>query len=287
MDGCDEVSKTGTSIQAGRVVTARIAQKVATSRQVLKMSDELRSMPQIDQVLIVWERDDEPGDTAPGQPNLVELVIYAPHKRTPGLLMELRPLVDPSLVASMDEPAVLYLWIDRFRAGQDIVQPPIVLMNGLGGVHFDVDEYVEPQGIGGVVQQNVRTILCVSPPEIEPDVFFGTATRRYVTGTKKSVTPASTTSLPTGSEGKPPNVPSSLQRTCNGKTPRSQRHRGLAGAGGHRDHACSRVRLVAQQHDDGSDLSPRAFRSRGPCRGRFVGRPTTQQPSGQSELDAS
>ena len=210
MDGCEEVSKSGTSTQAGRVVTARIAQKVATSRQVLKMSDELRSMPQIDQVLIVWERDDEPGDTAPGQPNLVELVIYAPHKRTPGLLMELRPHVDPLLVASMDEPAVLYLWIDRFRDGQDIVQPPIVLMNGLGGVHFDVDEYVEPQGIGGVVQQNVRTILCVSPPEIEPDVYFGTATRRYVTGTKKSVTPASTTSLPTGSEGKPPNVPSSL-----------------------------------------------------------------------------
>lgn len=181
MDGSDAASKTGTATQAGRVVTSRIAHKVATSRQVLKMSDALRSMPGMDQVLLVWERDAKPGDTAPGQPNLVELVIYAPHKQIPAQLMEFRPQVDPSLIVPLNEPTTLYLWLDRFRNGQDIVQPPIVLMNDLDGVHFDVDEYPDPQGIGGVVQQNVRTVFCVSPPDTKPDVFFGSATRRYVT----------------------------------------------------------------------------------------------------------
>jgi hypothetical protein len=180
MDGSEAASETGATTQAGRVVIARIAQKVATSRQVLKPSDTLRAMPGMDRVLIVWERDGEAGDAAPGQPNLVELVIYTPHKRLPAQIVELRPQVDPTLVAPVDDPALFYFWIDRFRDGQDIVQPPIVLMNELGGVHFDVDEYVEPQGIGGMVQQNIRISLCVSPPEGEPAVFFGSATRRYV-----------------------------------------------------------------------------------------------------------
>lgn len=182
MDGCDQASKTGNATQACRVVTARIAQKVATSRQVLKMSDALMRMPRMDQVLIVWERDGEPGDTAPGQPNLVELVIYAPHKNSPRQLMELRPSVDPTLIASPDDAATLHAWIERFREGQDVVQPPTVVLTDLGGIHFEVDEFPEPQGIGGVIQQNVRIILCVSPAEQEAAVFFGSATRRYVTG---------------------------------------------------------------------------------------------------------
>jgi hypothetical protein len=181
MDGCEAASKTSAASQAGRVITARIARSVATSQQVIKMSDALRSMPGMDQVLIVWERDGEPGDVTPGQPNLAELVIYAPHKRTAVQLMELRPQVDPAIVAPLDDPALFYFWVDRFRDGQDVVQPPIVLMNELGGVRFDVEEYSEPQGIGGAVQQNVRTILCVSPADSEPRVFFGPATRRYVT----------------------------------------------------------------------------------------------------------
>lgn len=180
MDGCEEASRTGTATQTGRVVTSRIAHKVATSRQVLKMSDAVRNQPGMDQVLLVWERDGEPGDTAPGQPNLVELVIYAPHKKIPMQLLELRPQVDPALVVPLDEPTQLNFWIERFRSGQDIATPTVVLLNDLGGVHFDVEEFSEPQGVGGVVQQNVRTVLCVSPPDTEPEVFFGSATRRYV-----------------------------------------------------------------------------------------------------------
>jgi hypothetical protein len=182
MDGCEEASKTGNATQACRVVTARIAQKVATSRQVLNTSDALMRTLKMDDVLIVWERDGEPGDTAPGQPNLVELLIYAPHKNLPGQLMELRPSVDPTLIAAPDDAATLYAWIERFREGQDVVQPPIVVLTDLGGIHFEMDEFPEPQGIGGVTQQNVRIILCVSPAEQEPAVFFGSATRRYVTG---------------------------------------------------------------------------------------------------------
>lgn len=182
MDGCDSVSKTGNTTQAGRVVTARIAHEVATSRQVLKMSDTLRGMPQMDQVLLVWDHDGQPGDTAPGQANWVELVIYASNKKLPTQLLELRPQVDPSLIVPLNDPTLLYAWIDQFRNGQNIVQPPVILFNDLGGIHFDVDETTDPQGIGGLVQQNVRIVLCVSPTGQDPAVFFGSATRRYVTG---------------------------------------------------------------------------------------------------------
>ena len=92
------------------------------------------------------------------------------------------PKLDPSLVVALDQPALLYTFIDRFRNGQDIVQPPGELLNDLGSIHFDVAEYTEPQGIGGVVQQNVRISLCVSPINQPETVFFGSATRRYVSG---------------------------------------------------------------------------------------------------------
>ena len=182
MDGCDAASKTGNETQANRVVTTRIEHTVATSRQVLKLSEAALRMPGMDQVLMVWERDGEVGDTAPGNANWVEVVIYAPSKKKPTQFLELRPQVDPSLVVPFDNPTLLYAWIEQFLTGQGVVQPPVVLFNDLGGIHFDIDETVEPQGIGGLVQQNVRIVLCVSPPNQDPAVFFGSATRRYVTG---------------------------------------------------------------------------------------------------------
>jgi hypothetical protein len=180
MDGCDDASQSGIAAQASRVVTARVANSVAKARQVLKLPDALRAMPEMDRVLVVWERDGEPLDSAPGQPNFVELVIFAPHKSNSAQLLELRPQVDPTMVAPVDQPAVFFGWINRFREAQDVQQPPVILLNDLGGIHFDIDEYPEPAGIGGVVQQNVRIALCVSIADCEPTAFFASAIRRYV-----------------------------------------------------------------------------------------------------------
>lgn len=206
-----EVStQSGNSTQAGRVVLAHIAQSVSKSRHVLNVthvwgSSTTSTMPvatgsvlplmpgttltgtttmmlSTDQILLVWERDGEAGDPTPGQPNFVELVIFAPHKEHPQQLMELRPAVDAALVVPLDQPDVLWQWITRFRRGEDVRQPPTVLLGDLGGIHFEVDEFREPQGASGIVQQNVRTGLCVSPPNQPVAVFFGSATRRYLDG---------------------------------------------------------------------------------------------------------
>ena len=180
MDGSDEATRIGNATQIGRVVLSRIAHKVEPSRQVLKMSDALRSKAGMDQVLLVWERDGDPNDMAPGQVNFVELVIFAPAKNRPTQLWEIRPQVDPALTVPLDLPDLLFTWIELFRSGQSIVQPPTVVLDQLGGIHFEVDEYTAPEGIGGLVQQNVRTSLCISPPDQLSTVFFWSATRRYV-----------------------------------------------------------------------------------------------------------
>jgi hypothetical protein len=202
-----EVStQSGNSTQAGRVVLTHIAQTVSTSRHVLNVSNIWGSstnstMPvapgslisgttltgmtttlSTDQVLLVWEHDGEAGDPTPGQPNFVELVIFAPHKEYRQQLMELRPAVDASLVVPLDQPDVLLQWITRFRRGENVRQPPAVLLGDLGGIHFEVDEFREPQGASGIVQQNVRIGLCVSSPNQPASVFFGSAMRRYFDG---------------------------------------------------------------------------------------------------------
>jgi hypothetical protein len=177
-DGCDEIERSGTATQTSRVVTARIANSIAKCHQVLKLPEALRAMPEMDRVLVVWERDGGASDSAPGQPNLVELVIFAAHKNNAANLMELRPQVDPTLIAPVDQPATFFTWINRFREGSDVAQPPLTLLTDLGGVHFDVDEHPEPEGIGGVVQQNIRIALCVNVPQGEPEVFFASAMRR-------------------------------------------------------------------------------------------------------------
>jgi hypothetical protein len=181
MDGCDRASELGNSTQASRVVAARIARSVAKSSRVLKLPDSLRAKPGMDGVLIIWERDGELGDTAPGQPNFVELVIIAPSKGNQRLLLELHPRVSPTLVAPFDNPDTLYTWIDRFRSGTDVDNPPTVLLDALEGVHFDIDEYSEPEGIGGVVQQNVRVTLSVRQADAPSSVFIASASRRYTT----------------------------------------------------------------------------------------------------------
>ena len=186
MDGWDHATKTGTTTQTARVVLTRIANKVASSRQVLKMANGWGPTAGMDQVMVVWERDGEPNDTAPGQANVNELLIYATHKKNPVQLQELRPQVDPSLLVPLDEPTLLLALIDRFRNGQDIIQPAGELLNDLGGIHFDVEEYSEPQGIGGLVQQNVRISLCISPLNQPAAVFVGSASRRYVASTVSS-----------------------------------------------------------------------------------------------------
>lgn len=182
MDGCDHATQSGINTQTSRVLTSRIANTVAKSRQVLNLPHAVRMMPDMNRVLMVWERDGDPGDASPDQPNFVETVIFAPSKNNPSQLLELRPHVDPSLVVPLDDPASLYAWIDRFRRGQDVTQPPIALSSELAGIQFDVDEFPEPEGIGGVVQQNIRISLCVSAADAEPTVFFSSATCRYAAG---------------------------------------------------------------------------------------------------------
>ena len=182
LQGSEASMQAGNATQAGRVVLARIAHKTETSRQVFKISDTLGATTGMDQVLLVWERDGEPDDPTPGLPNFVELLIYARAKYQPSLLWELRPQVDPALVVPTDQPALLFTWIDRFRSGQDVVQPPAVVLDDLGGIYFDVAEYTEPQGIAGLVQQNVQISLCISPRNQPSTVFFGSAMRRYLTG---------------------------------------------------------------------------------------------------------
>jgi hypothetical protein len=180
MDGCGDASNSGIATQASRVVTARITNSVAKSHQVLRLPDALLAMPEMKKVLVVWERDGGPSDTAPGQPNFVELVIFAPYSSNSAQLLELRPQVDPAMVAPVDQPAVFYTWINRFRDGQQVQQPSVALLDDLGGIQFDIDEYAEPEGIGGLVQQNVRIALCVNLTDSEPTAFFASATRRYV-----------------------------------------------------------------------------------------------------------
>ena len=175
LEGWDEATRVGDATQAGRVIATRIAHKAETARAVLKMSDTLRAMSGMDQVLLVWERDDQAADPLlAGSINFNELVIYAPSKSRPNELWEIRPQVDPSLIVPDDEPATLFTWIDRFRNGQ-YISPPAVLLTELGGIHFDVDETSEPQGIGGAVQRNVRISLCIAPTDQQPTVFFGSA----------------------------------------------------------------------------------------------------------------
>ncbi len=196
MDGTEQAAQTSTATQTSRVITARIAHKVAIAQRVLTFSGTTTkkllmtsessggwksAVPGLDQVLILWERDGEPTDTAPGKANLIELVIYATHRNDAKQLLELRPKVDPSLVVADEDAKTMLFWLDRFRSGQDVEQPLTVLLNDLGGIRFEVEEYPEPQGIGGVVQQNVRMMICVSPENEVPTMFFSSATRRYVT----------------------------------------------------------------------------------------------------------
>jgi hypothetical protein len=178
LEGWDEATRVGDATQAGRVITSRIAHKVETSLALLKMSDALRSMAGMDQVLMIWERDDQANDPLlAGSIHFNELVIYARSKTRPNELWEIRPQVDPTLEVPENEPATVYAWIDRFRSGQNI-SPPVVLISELGGVHFDVEEYAEPQGIGGVVQRNVRIGLSVAPAGQPATIFLGSTAWR-------------------------------------------------------------------------------------------------------------
>lgn len=181
LQGWEASEQASDATQAGRVVSARIAHNTEMSLQVLKLPDSMRAGNGMDQVLLVWEQDGEPGDLTPGQPNFVELVIYAQAKFQPSQLWEIRPQVDPALIVPIDQPALLVLWIDRFRSGQDILQPPTVLLDNLGGIYFDVAEYTEPQGIAGIVQQGVLISLCINPKNQPSRTFFGSAMRRYLT----------------------------------------------------------------------------------------------------------
>jgi len=180
MDEMKECSKTGDAAQAGRVVLARIAHSTATSRQILRTTSDAGTTVTNTWYLLLWERDGEPGDPTPGQPNWVETVIYARHKTDRTKLLEIRPQVDPSLVVPLDSPSMVRSWINTFRSGQQIVQPPIILLTDLGGISFEVQESDEPQGIAGLVQQDVQIRLNVSPANEQPTVFFGSATRRYI-----------------------------------------------------------------------------------------------------------
>ncbi len=178
MEGYKQANKTGNASQAGRVVLARIGHTVATSHQVLKGNNVTWSGV-LANSLIVWERDGDADDVTPGQPNWVECVIFARKRTKPTELLEVRPNVDPSLVVPVDEPALMKYWVNRFRSGVDIVQPPIVLLTETGGVGVEVVNYSDPQGIGDMVHQDVRIRLCISPEREQPTVFFGSASRRY------------------------------------------------------------------------------------------------------------
>ena len=97
-------------------------------------------------------------------------------------LLEIRPKVHPEILVPLDSPSVLHNLIDQFRQGRLIEKPPVVLTDKLAGIHFDMEEFREPEGLPGIVQQIVRINLCLRPTDGQPDVFFGSATQRYLVG---------------------------------------------------------------------------------------------------------
>ncbi len=197
LDGVEETTSTGNAHQEIRVTLARIERKVAESRRVVIPNGPLRVLWNTNEMLVLWERDGQPGDPNPGVMNYNELLIYTTpteqletggernmpvsvyRSASSPLLWEVRPAASETAVVDELDSSTLAMNLQLYRSGQNI-EPPTVLLTDLGGIHFDTLEFTEPEAMGGLRQQNTFVVLNIRPANQEPAVFCASMSKRYV-----------------------------------------------------------------------------------------------------------
>jgi hypothetical protein len=197
LDGVEETTSTSNANQEVRVILARIDRKVAESRRVVVASAALRLVQDTSAQLVLWERDGQTGDLNPGVMNYNELLIFttpagsshsghglgAPvatnSSTSSALLWEIRPAATEVAVVDESDSSSLAIKLATYRGGQNI-EPPTVLLADLGGIHFDTQEFTEPQTMGRLRQQNIRVAIHIQPVNQAPTLFCASMSRRYV-----------------------------------------------------------------------------------------------------------
>ncbi len=177
LDAHDHSRSVGECAQAARAIFARIQRQMSASRQVIPFPGNPDHWPGMEEVLILWQEDGAAGDPDPGEPNWHETVIYAPRLDRGNELLELRPRRRARV--PLNNPVLFYLRVLLFRSGREVEQPT-VLMENLAGVHFQIEEFDEPEGIAALRQHNVLVGLAVQPSAGPARLFFGSAVLRFV-----------------------------------------------------------------------------------------------------------
>jgi hypothetical protein len=174
MDNYREAAGRNSCSQTGRVLMARIGRHVGTSLRVLRLPDET-SQRKTDDTLVLWAHDElEPL----GRINFEELLIYTPGAA--GSFLEIRPRHATGRTLDPADPGDFHEWLRWFRAGKSA--DVTTLVDDFHGAWFQINESAEPEGLVGLVQQNVQIGLCVSAADQPPTVYYGSATLRYPVG---------------------------------------------------------------------------------------------------------